>query len=158
MKNYGNSDVVGIMIGMHLDDLAQRFMEYAGDSDSAKSEDSIKFFISMATRSTVNPLPVSHALELYSLITKLEPFKYDTDLYDLPQEIVVKFWKNFENRVRTISNSEDKQRFICSVMDTSSTVNKILLAFHWDFTPEGPDYWSALCEDISRGVYERFKN
>jgi len=73
------------------------------------------------------------------------------DLYSLPEEIVVRFWKNFENAVSQISNAKLKHEFVDNVLNEPCARERILKAFSWEDTPEGGNYWDSIYE----GKYPR---
>lgn len=73
------------------------------------------------------------------------------DLYSLPEEIVVRFWKNFENAVREITNVKTKLGFVNLVIDEPCAMKRIRMAFDWEDSPEGREYW----EKVYNGHYSK---
>jgi hypothetical protein len=68
------------------------------------------------------------------------------DLYSLPEEIVVRFWKNFEDSVRTMQDTAKKHAFVDLVLNEPCARERIFSAFVWSYTPEGLEYWKSLYE------------
>jgi hypothetical protein len=71
-------------------------------------------------------------------------------LCDLPQDILEKFWKNFENDVKKKDNVMDKLKFVDTVFNRPSASEIILNAFFWCDTPEGHEYWGTLVDSLNK--------
>lgn len=74
--------------------------------------------------------------------------KVVVDLYELSQEVVAKFWKNFENEARKITDLQEKHKFVDTVLDEPDALDRLKWAFVWDKSPEGEDYWLSVALQI----------
>lgn len=74
--------------------------------------------------------------------------KVVVDLYELPQEVVAKFWKNFENEARKITDLQEKHKFVDTVLDEPDALDRLKWAFVWDKSPERGDYWLSVALQI----------
>lgn len=152
MNYYRNSHIAAEMIGLCLLKQAERFMD-TRSKVGVTSESTFKEWLSVAMAATTHPIPTSVALDLYVRVTKLKPVTPTTELYELPQHIVVKFWRNFEETTKKMDTLESKHNFVDTVLGLERAQDRIKLAFHWGETPEGFDFWNDIYDRIVAGEF-----
>lgn len=145
MNYYRNSEIVFILLGENLMTSAEKFMD-SRTPEGVTSEVEISDFL--WTRMAGTDVFKQDLFEAYARIKKLDPVKVPLDLYDLPQDVVVKFWKNFEAHVKGLSSTKSKHNLVNAVLDEPSAAERIMRAFDWSETPEGLDYWNQIHENI----------
>lgn len=153
MNYYKNRDIAAEMIGLCLIKQAERFVANIGNAEGITSESTFKEWLILAMSATTHPIPTSVALDLYVRVTKLKPVTPITELYELPQHIVVKFWRNFEEAVKKLDTLESKHNFVDTVLGVESAQDRIRVAFSWCETPEGFDYWNDIYDRIVGGEF-----
>ncbi len=153
MNYYRNSHIAAEMIGLCLLKQAERFVANTGAAEGITSESAFKEWLSVAMAATTHPIPTSVALDLYVKVTKLKPVTPITELYELPQHIVVKFWRNFEESVKKKDKLESKHKLVDTVLGLERAQDRIKNAFYWGETPEGFDYWNDIYDRIVGGEF-----
>lgn len=172
MNYYSNSHIAAEMIGLCLLKQAERFMD-TRSAEGITSESAFKEWLTVAMSpqgitviveggvarpepgqsKIYPPIPASTALDLYVRVTKLKPVTPVTDLYELPQYIVVKFWRNFEETVKKMDTLESKHKLVDTVLGLDRAQDRIKNAFYWGETPEGHDYWNDIYDRIVAGEF-----
>lgn len=145
MNYYKNSEISFVLLGERLMTSAQSFMD-SRTPDGVTSEVEISDFLWMLMASE-NASKVD-LFEAFAKIKKLDPVERIVDLYDLPEEVVVKFWKNFEARVKGLSSTQSKHNLVNAVLDEPNAAERIMRAFNWAESPEGSSYWNEIYENI----------